>query len=51
MAEVPSIAIFMFCLIGCGCQSYFLGKRYGVDITLLYLHEQGIIELEDHRDE
>ena len=47
MVEIPSIVIFIFCLIGCGAQCYFLGKREGVVACLGYLETNGIIEFED----
>ena len=44
MVEVPSIVIFVICLLGCGVHSFFLGRRIGVEHTLLYLENEGLIE-------
>lgn len=46
MVEVPSIVIFIVCLIGCGYQSYFLGRRVGMTQCLEYLENQGVITLD-----
>jgi hypothetical protein len=46
MVEVPSIVIFIGCLIGCGYHSYFLGRKVGMSQCLEYLQEQGIITLD-----
>lgn len=44
MVEMHSIVVFIFCLIGCGIHSYFLGKRVGIIDCLGYLEDQGVIE-------
>ena len=51
MVEVPSFVIFMFCLVGCGVQAFFLGKQTGVENTIQYLHDKGIIEFTETPDE
>lgn len=51
MIEIPSFVIFIFCLAGCGLHSFHLGKQVGVENTIEYLHEKGIVELEDYKDE
>jgi len=51
MVEVPSIAVFIICLIGCSVQSFFLGKRYGIQDCLDYLQQEGVIDLEEEEDE
>jgi len=51
MVEVPSFLIFMFCLAGCGIQAFFLGKQFGVENTIQYLHDKGIVEFEEYPDE
>jgi hypothetical protein len=51
MVEMPSIVIFIICLIGCGIQSFFLGRRVGVEHTLVYLENEGLIEFEENIDE
>mgnify|MGYP003115707343 CR=1 FL=1 len=51
MVEVPSFLIFMFCLLGCGVQAFVLGKQVGVENTIQYLHDKGIVEFEEYIDE
>ena len=51
MVEVPSFVIFMFCLVGAGVHSFFLGKQVGVENTIQYLHDKGIVEFEGFDDE
>ena len=51
MVEVPSFVIFMFCLVGAGIHSFFLGKQVGVENTIQYLHDRGIVEFEEFTDE
>jgi len=51
MVEVHSIVVYIICLIGCGVQCYFLGKRVGIQDCLTYLDENGVIDLQDSGDE
>jgi hypothetical protein len=44
MPEFTSIVIFLFCLLGCGCQAWYLGRREGIAACLVFLEEQGLIE-------
>ena len=50
MIEVSSFVIFTFCLIGCGLHTFHLGKQVGIENTVEYLHEKGIVELEDYEE-
>ena len=43
MAEV---AVFIFCLIGCGMTSYNLGKQEGIETTIEHLVDEGLLEIE-----
>jgi len=43
---VMEIAIFIFCLIGCGLTSYSLGKQEGIETTIEHLVDQGMLEVE-----
>lgn len=45
MATVPEIAVFVFCLIGCGITAWNLGVKAGVNGTIAYLAQNGIIEV------
>jgi hypothetical protein len=47
LATTPEIAIFIFCLLGCGLQSYVLGKRVGIEGAVQYFIDEGVIEVED----
>ena len=40
------IAIFIFCLIGCGMTSYNLGRQEGIETTIEHLVDQGMLEEE-----
>ena len=40
------IAIFIFCLIGCGMTSYNLGRQEGIETTIEHLVDQGMLEVE-----
>lgn len=40
------IAIFIFCLIGCGMTSYHLGRQEGIETTIEHLVDQGMLEVE-----
>lgn len=51
MVELPSIVIFLICLIGCGCQAWYLGRREGISACLVYLEDEGLIEFEETNDE
>jgi len=42
-----NIVIFVFCLIGCGIHCWRLGKLEGIEGTVSYLIEQGVLEVED----
>jgi len=41
------IAVFIFCLIGCGLTSYALGKQEGIETTIEHLVDRGMLELEE----
>ena len=42
-----SIMIFAVCMAGCALSSFYLGRREGIESTVQYLIDQGVIELED----
>ena len=50
MIEIPSFLIFIFCLAGCGLHAFHLGKQVGVENTIEYLHDKGIVEFEDYEE-
>ena len=41
------LAIFAFCLIGCGLTCHALGKQEGIETTIEHLVDNGLLELED----
>jgi len=45
--SVLEFAIFIFCMIGCGIQCWHLGKGVGIEHTVQYMIDQGVLELED----
>ena len=52
MATTPEIAIFVFCLIGCGLTSYFVGRQTGIEATVQHFIDVGILIVdEEHGDE
>ena len=42
-----AIVVFIFCLIGCGIHSWRLGRRDGINGTVEYLIDKGILEVDD----
>lgn len=45
--SVVEFAIFMFCMIGCGVQCWHLGKSTGVEATVQYMIDTGVLEVEE----
>jgi hypothetical protein len=43
--------IFIFCLIGCGLQSWWIGRRNGVQTTVDYLLDEGYLELDEEKED
>ena len=43
--------IFTFCLVGCGLTCYFLGHRAGIEGTVEYLIDAGVLTAEEIEDE
>jgi hypothetical protein len=41
------LAVFMFCVIGCGMTSYHLGKQEGIETTIEHLVDHGMLELDE----
>ena len=39
--------IFGLCMCGCAGQAYFMGRRLGIESTIVYLVEKGVLELEE----
>jgi len=46
MPAIEHFIIFVFCLLGAGVHSYFLGRKEGVLSTVEYLEMEGILEVE-----
>lgn len=51
MATTPEIAVFVFCLIGCGISSYFIGKQAGIEGAVQYFIDAGVLEVDDEQGE
>lgn len=47
VTSIASLAIFAFCLVGCGLTSFFIGRQDGIESTVEYLIEVGVLEVED----
>lgn len=45
MATTPEIAVFVFCLIGCGVTSYFIGRQDGIQDAVQYFIDAGVLEV------
>ncbi len=39
--------ILAFCMFGCAGHAFYLGRRTGVEATVNYLMEKGILELDE----
>lgn len=39
--------IFAFCMAGCAGHAFYLGRRTGIEATVEYLIDKGVIEVED----
>jgi len=47
VATLPELAVFIFCLVGCGAHCWRLGQREGIEGALAYMVNAGIIEIEE----
>ena len=41
------LAIFVFCLVGCGLTCHALGKQEGIETTIEHLVDNGMLELDE----
>jgi hypothetical protein len=41
------LAIFIFCLVGCGLHAHALGRQEGIETTIEHLIDAGLLELEE----
>tara|TARA_X000001382_G_C3134531_1_gene167515 strand:+ start:528 stop:668 length:141 start_codon:yes stop_codon:yes gene_type:complete len=41
------LAIFVFCLVGCGLTCHALGKQEGIETTIEHLVDHGMLELDE----
>jgi hypothetical protein len=41
------IALFVFCIIGCGLTCHALGKREGMETTIEHLVSKGLLQLDE----
>jgi len=39
--------IFAVCMIGCGMTSFHLGRQEGIENTVQYLIDEGVLEVDD----
>ena len=47
MVTIEAIAIFFLCLIGCGVQAWRLGRHQGIEDTVTYMINEGLIEVDE----
>jgi hypothetical protein len=41
------LAVFIFCMIGCGISSYKLGKQEGIETTIEHLVDEGLLKVDE----
>ena len=51
MATTPEIAVFVFCLVGCGLTSFFVGRQAGIEGAVQHFIDIGLLEIEEPEDE
>ena len=44
---MAAFIVFTLCLIGCGTHAWYLGRKVGIQHTVDYLIDNGIIDVED----
>ncbi len=44
---IATYLIFGLCMCGCAGQAYFLGRRLGIESTINYLVDEGVLQLEE----
>lgn len=47
MLTTTHLAIFIFCLLGAGYSSFNLGRKDGINSTVEYLIDEGVLEVDD----
>ena len=47
LTDVHELAIFIFCMIGCGVSCWQLGKAHGIQETVVYLVDEGMLEVDE----
>jgi hypothetical protein len=47
MLTTSQIAIFIFCMVGAGISSWNLGRKDGIEATVEFLIDKGILEVEE----
>lgn len=50
MISISTLAVFIFCMVGAGYTSYFIGHQAGVEATVRHFIEEGVITLEDEEE-
>lgn len=44
---MAAFIVFTLCLMGCGIHAWYLGRKVGIQHTVDYLIDNGIIDVED----
>ena len=44
---MAAFIVFTLCLIGCGTHAWYLGRKVGIQHTVDYLIDNGIIDVDD----
>lgn len=51
MVSVQALAIFVFCLIGCGITSWRLGRHEGITHTVQHFIDIGVLRIVDEDED
>lgn len=51
MATLPEISVFIFCMLGCGFTSWYVGREQGIVAAVDFLADKGIIQLDEVEEE
>tara|TARA_A100001015_G_C15033824_1_gene734778 strand:+ start:2189 stop:2338 length:150 start_codon:yes stop_codon:yes gene_type:complete len=47
---ITAYVIFAVCMFGCAAHAYFLGRRVGIEATVTFLIDQGVLEVDSEGD-
>jgi len=50
LITLTEFIIFAFCLVGCGLMSFYIGRQEGIQGTVQYLIDAGILEVDEENE-